>query len=131
MGIKAELTQNTSACPDIYSKEMLKELDKRVKTVKTALSGIDKNFEKAKNELYQDIKEYLSIKDDRKHVVLVNTISKLTTNGMECENKYTIQIDGVLEEMQKDGYEIIDIKIDASNQIMTNINLIRTLITYK
>ena len=91
----------------------------------------DKNFEKAKNELYQDIKEYLSIKDDRKHVVLVNTISKLTTNGMECENKYTIQIDGVLEEMQKDGYEIIDIKIDASNQIMTNINLIRTLITYK
>lgn len=52
MGIKAELTQNTSACPDIYSKEMLKELDKRVKTVKTALSGIDKNFEKVAFSLY-------------------------------------------------------------------------------
>lgn len=52
MGIKAELKQNTSACPDIYSKEMLKELEKRVKTVKIALSGIDKNFEKVAFNLY-------------------------------------------------------------------------------
>lgn len=52
MGIKAELKQNTSACPDIYSKEMLKELEKHVKTVKTALSGIDKNFEKVAFNLY-------------------------------------------------------------------------------
>lgn len=52
MGIEAELKQNTSACPDIYSKEMLKELEKRVKTVKTALSGIDKNFEKVAFNLY-------------------------------------------------------------------------------
>ncbi len=52
MGIKEELKQNTSACPDIYSREMLKELEKRVKAVKTALSGIDKNFEKVAFNLY-------------------------------------------------------------------------------
>ena len=52
MGIKTELQQNTSSCPDIYSGEMLKELEKRVKAVKTALAGIDKNFEKAAFNLY-------------------------------------------------------------------------------
>ncbi len=91
----------------------------------------DKNFEKSTNELYQDIKKYLSPKDGKKHVVLINTTSKLMTNGIECENKYTVQINSVIEEMQQEGYEILDIKLDASQQVMGNVSLIRTLIEYK
>lgn len=90
----------------------------------------DKNFEKSVNELYQDIKKYLSPKDGKKHVVLINTTSKTLTNGMECDNKYTIQINGVIEEMQQEGYEILNIRMDASQQVMGNMTLIRTLIEY-
>ncbi len=90
----------------------------------------DKNFEKSTSELYKGIKEYLNPKDGNKHVVLINTTSKLTTNGMECENKYTIQVNGIIEEMQKDGYDILDVKLDASQQIMGNMVLIRTLVIY-
>lgn len=91
----------------------------------------DKNFEKSTNELYKDIKEYLSPKDGNRHVILINTTSKSTTNGMECDNKYTIQINGVIKEMQQEGYDVLDIKLDASQQIMGNMTLIRTLIEYK
>lgn len=91
----------------------------------------DKNFEKSTNELYKDIKDYLSQKDGNRHVVLINTTSKLTTNGMECDNKYTIQINGVIGEMQREGYDILSVKLDASQQIMGNMTLIRTLIEYK
>ena len=69
--------------------------------------------------------------DDKKHVLMVNTTSKLMTKGIECENQYTIQMNGIIEQMQKSGYEILDIKLDASSQIMANMTLIRTLIIYK
>lgn len=91
----------------------------------------DKNFEKSASELYQDIKNYLKPKDGKKHIVLINTTTKMTTNGLECENKYTLQIDGIIEEMQKNNYEIIEVKIDSSQQIVANMNLIRTLIMYQ
>lgn len=92
----------------------------------------DKNYEKSAMNLYEDIKPYLKPKDGMKHVVMVNTMSKASTNGFECENKYTIQINNIIEEMQGNGYEIIDIKIDNTIfQSIGNSYLIRTLIIYK
>lgn len=43
---------DTALSSDIYSKEMLSELNKREKSIRTALSGIDKNFEKIAFNLY-------------------------------------------------------------------------------
>lgn len=90
----------------------------------------DKNYEKSADELYEDVKKYLSPKDGKKHIVLLNTMTKVTTNGRECENKYTLQVNSIIEGMQKDGYEILDIKIVTGNQVIADATLIRTLVTY-
>lgn len=86
----------------------------------------DNNYEKSSDKTYEDIKKYLKSKDGKKHIILINSMMKMTTNGWECENKYTIQIDTILEHMQDDGYEILDLKIEH----MEN-SLLRTLIIYK
>ena len=90
----------------------------------------DKNIEKSANNSYEEIKKYLKPKDNKKHIIMVNTMSKSITNGWECENKYTLQIDTIIENMQDDGYEIIDIKFDSTQQSVSNMFLIRTLIIY-
>ena len=82
--------------------------------------------------LYKNIEKYLKQKDGKKHIIMLNTMSKSTTNGLECENKYTIQINNIIEKMQSNGYEIIDIKIDNTMfQSMGSAFLIRTLIVYR
>lgn len=92
----------------------------------------DKNYEKANENLYENISQYLKPKDGLNHIVMLNTMSKLITNGLECENKYTIQINNIIEEMQRNNYEIVDVKIDNTPfQTMGNSFLIRTLIIYK
>ena len=92
----------------------------------------DKNYEKSTEDLYENVKQYLKHKDGMKHVIMLNTMSKSITNGLECENKYTIQNNNIIEAMQVDGYEIIDVKIDNTTyQSMGNAFLIRTLIIYK
>ena len=45
----------------------------------------------------------------------------------ECDNKYTAQMNKILAGMQKDEYEIIDIKIEN----YLSVYLVRTLIIYK
>ena len=90
----------------------------------------DKNIEKSSNNSYEEIKKYLKPKDNKKHIIMVNTMSKSITNGWECENKYTLHIDTIIENMQNDGYEIIDIKFDSTQQSVSNMFLIRTLIIY-
>ncbi len=92
----------------------------------------DKGYEKSAQNLYDDVKQYLQPKDGLKHIIMLNTMSKMTTNGLECENKYTIQINSIIEEMQRNNYEIVDVKIDnTSFQTTGNAFLIRTLIIYK
>ena len=92
----------------------------------------DKNIEKSSDNKYEEIKKYLKPKDDKKHIIMVNTMSKSITNGWECENKYTLQIDTIIENMQNDGYEIIDIKFDSTQQqSIANTFLIKTIIIYK
>lgn len=92
----------------------------------------DKGYEKSTEDLYENIEKHLKPKDGKKHIIMLNTMSKSTTNGLECENKYTIQIDHIIEKMQSSGYEIIDIKIDNTMfQSMGAAFLIRTLIVYR
>ena len=92
----------------------------------------DKNYEKSSDNLYADVEKYLKPRDGMKHIIMINTMTKSITNGLECDNKYTIQIDSIIEQMQKIGYDIIDVKIDnTSYQSMGNAYLIRTLIIYK
>ena len=92
----------------------------------------DKGYEKSTENLYGNIEKYLKPKDGKKHIIMLNTMSKSTTNGLECEDKYTIQIDNIIEKMQSSGYEIIDIKIDNTMfQSMGTAFLIRTSITYR
>ena len=91
----------------------------------------DKGYEKYTENLYENIEKYIKPKDGKKHIIMLNTMSKSITNGLECENKYTIQINNIIEKMQSNGYEIIDIKIDNTMfQSMGAAFLIRTLIIY-
>lgn len=92
----------------------------------------DKNYDKTTENLYENMKLYLKAKDGMKHIIMLNTMSKSITNGLECENKYTIQINNIIETMQREGYEIVDVKIDNTiHQSVGNAFLIRTLIIYK
>lgn len=50
--IALQARENIKAVADIYSKEMLAELSKREKTIRTALTSIEKNMEKAAFNLY-------------------------------------------------------------------------------
>lgn len=92
----------------------------------------DKNYKNTSDNTYEEIRKYLKPKDNKKHVIMINSMSKAITTGWECENKCTIQIDTILENMQNEGYEIVDIKFDSTyQQSISNTFLIRTLIIYK
>lgn len=81
----------------------------------------------------KEIKPRLKEKDGFTHVIMVNSFSKLCNQNFGCEDKYTTQIDDVLTNMQKLGYEIVDIKLTVlPNQGLTgSMEGFNTLIMYK
>lgn len=83
--------------------------------------------------VYSRMKESLKEKDGFTHIVMVNSFSKWLNKNFECETKYTTQIDTILTLMQKDGYEILDVKFNSlMNQgLMGDMEGFHTLITYK
>lgn len=85
------------------------------------------------NTVYEKAKKYLKPKDGKKHIIMINSFSKWLNQNFECEDKYTTQIDEILTCMQRDGYEILDIKFNSlMNQgIMGQMEGFHTLITYK
>lgn len=84
------------------------------------------------NEYEKRIKKFL-IKDGNTHIIMVNSFSKFIDQNFGLEDKYTTQIDSILSDMQKDGYQIIDIKFDSlQNQgLLKDMEGFHTLITYK
>ena len=44
---------------------------------------------------------------------MINSFSKFFKQNLGCEDKYTTQIDARLHEMQKEGYEIVDVKFKS------------------
>jgi hypothetical protein len=93
-------------------------------------SGEQKN---SADEVYEKMRSYLSKKDGKTHVVMVNSFSKWINQFFGCENKYTTQINEILSLMQDDGYEIIDVKFNSlANQGITGtMEGFHTLIVYK
>lgn len=89
--------------------------------------------EQMANETYEKCKKYLRPKDGKVHVLMINSFSKLANQTFECENKYTTQLNTIVEGLQNDGYEVIDIKFNSlMNQGFTGQNEgFNTLIIYK
>lgn len=82
-----------------------------------------------KNEVLPNLKE----KDGLKHVIMVTSFSKWINQNFGVESKYTTQIDYILTEMQKLGYEIENVEhTTLQNQgVLGNMESFHTLITYK
>ncbi|MCC5896027.1 MAG: hypothetical protein JJU16_11230 [Alkalibacterium sp.] len=91
------------------------------------------NQQSGAETVYSIMKESLSEKDGYTHVVMVNSFSKWLNQTFQCETKYTMQIDTILTLMQKDGYEILDVKFNSlMNQgLFGDMEGFHTLITYK
>lgn len=69
----------------------------------------DKNYEKSAQNTYAEIKKSLKPKNNNKHILLIHTG---IMNGHKPETFYMIKINEIIENMQNDGYEIIDIKLE-------------------
>lgn len=74
----------------------------------------------------------LAKKDGRVHVVMVTSFSQVANQNFSCDSKYTTEIDTILTAMQKDGYEIIDVKFNSlpGQGLSGNRTGFSTLITY-
>lgn len=83
--------------------------------------------------VYGEIKKYLKTKDGNIHLVMINSFSKLGNQVFGCEDKYTTQLNVILDGLQNDGYEIIDIKFNSliGQGIMGNQEGFNTMILYK
>lgn len=82
---------------------------------------------------FSGVKNYLSKKDGKVHVLMINSFSKWINQVFGVEEKYTIQIDTILSHMQYDGYEIIDVKFSTEqNQgLFHEMEGFYTMILYK
>lgn len=92
-----------------------------------------KGQERVAESVYRDMKAHLKPRDGKTHVVMVNSFSKWLNQNFACEDKYTTQIDAILIEMQRDGYEIVDVKFNSvMNQgVLGQMEGFHTLIMYK
>lgn len=83
--------------------------------------------------VYQNAKKYLHEKNGNVHILMINSFSKLANQNFECENKYTTQLNVILEGLQNDGYEIVDIKFNSlmGQGITGSAEGFHTLIMYK
>lgn len=62
------------------------------------------------------VKSFLKKKDGFTHVIIFNVSDYSNIGRFECDSSFTYELDGVIVDMQKLGYEIIDIKIDKNKK---------------
>lgn len=97
--------------------------------------GLFNNVQKVTSvSIYESqIKPRLKEKDGFTHIIMVNSFSKWLNQNFGCEDKYTTQIDEILTAMQKDGYEILDVKFNSiqGQGLTKQMEGYHTLITYK
>lgn len=81
----------------------------------------------------KDVKPQLMQRDGNIHVIMINSFSKFSNQVFGVETKYTEQIGSIVNDLQRDGYEIVDIKFDSlQGQGITGITEgFHTLILYK
>lgn len=83
--------------------------------------------------VYEKAKKFLKEKDGNIHILMINSFSKLLNQNFECEDKYTTQINVILDGLQNDGYEIVDIKFNSLMEqgLTGNQEGFHTIILYK
>ena len=87
--------------------------------------------EEPSDNLYEGVKKYLKPRNGKKQVILLTSKTKPSTYKLECDNKYTLEVGKFLEEMQNEGYEIVDVKIEMLETAGSTVATARTLVTYQ
>ncbi|WP_440897049.1 hypothetical protein ACS127_03385 [Amphibacillus sp. Q70] len=87
----------------------------------------------AENIFEKEVKPLLHEKDGNVHVIMINSFSKWLNQNFGSDDKYTTQVDSILTEIQNEGYEIVDVKLNSiQNQGLTgNMEGFHTLVLYK
>lgn len=83
--------------------------------------------------VYENAKKFLKEKDGNIHILMINSFSKLLNQNFGYEDKYTTQINVILDGLQNDGYEIVDIKFNSlmGQGLTGNQEGFHTIILYK
>lgn len=91
------------------------------------------NQKQQAESVYEQAKKYLVKKDGLVHIAMINSFSKWINQIFGCDDKYTTQINEILTSMQKDGYEIIDVKFNSvQNQgVLGQMEGFHTVILYR
>lgn len=81
----------------------------------------------------KQVEKYIKKKDGKIHTLMLVSFSKIANTGLSVEDKYTTQIEYIINQMQNDGYEIVDIKINviAEKATFSSSDGFYTLIIYK
>ncbi len=83
--------------------------------------------------IYEKAKKYIKEKNGNVHLLMINSFSKYLNQQFGCEDKYTTQLNTIIEGLQNDGYEIVDIKFNSlmGQGLTGNMEGFHTLILYK
>lgn len=58
-------------------------------------------------------KDFLVPKNNHVHILMITSFSKFANQSLDIDEKYTKQINPILEKIQNNGYTIVDIKVNA------------------
>lgn len=92
-----------------------------------------KTQEDAAERVWEKVQKQLAPKDGMTHVLMINSFSKFINQYFGVESKYTTQIDTILVELQKAGYQVLDVKFNSiqGQGLAGNMEGFHTLITYR
>ncbi len=87
----------------------------------------------AKSLYENDIKKNLRNKDGFKHLILINGQDAKSKKDFQCRERYTYYMDYIIGQMQREGYEIIDIQLNVNRNtgFFEEVEDMDTLIVYK
>lgn len=71
------------------------------------------------NSIYETSREYLRKKNGLTHVMCYYIFSSIVTEMTSCEGKITDQLNQIIVAMQKEDYEILDVKIVPTMETST------------
>lgn len=122
----AEVKESASFCP---------ECGQSIRSnTPTERKGFAKMQTTAASEVYQnEVLPYIAPKDGLVHALMITSFSKYFNQVFGVDTKYTVQLDEILTRMQRDGCEIIDVKLSSmQNQGLTGkMEGFHTIILYR
>jgi hypothetical protein len=69
--------------------------------------------ERAQSLYETSVRPHLRIKDGLIHCVMINSFSKIANQSFGIDEKYTMELNEILEAMQRDGYELVDFEFNS------------------